>query len=257
MSGAARQPQEDDSSSLHTDVPAITVTEPLKKEDTDSIFKPRNDPKDMSLRKLNKIRHLTSSSSMLSWRSRSMKDIFVGDLHILLRYGEHSIQGKRETQEDASRALTDVTKETSFMLTDTDKSDSDNHFAFFGVFDGHGGREASEFASKTLHRYLAEERLKNPNIKESLREAFHRVETDFMKKAHEQDLMDGSTASVAVINGRQLIAATVGDSELVLCRNTTALPLCDVHNPKKNQAEIERVTKAGKRRKSKREVKMR
>ncbi len=30
--------------------------------------------------------------------------------------------------------------------------------------------------------------------RDALLEAFHRVEADFMKKAHEADLMDGSTA---------------------------------------------------------------
>ncbi len=30
-----------------------------------------------------------------------------------------------------------------------------------------------------------------------------------------------------------------------MCRGTSALPLCDVHNPKKNPAEVQRVTKAG------------
>ena len=45
--------------------------------------------------------------------------------------------------------------------------------------------------------------------------------------------------------GGNLVVGNVGDSELVLCRGNTAVPLCAVHNMNKNAAEIDRVKEEG------------
>jgi len=58
-------------------------------------------------------------------------------------------------------------------------------------------------------------------------------------------MMDGTTAAVAMMIGGNLVVGNVGDSELVLCRGNTAVPLCAVHNMNKNAAEIDRVKEEG------------
>jgi len=64
-------------------------------------------------------------------------------------------------------------------------------------------------------------------------------------QALKHDWMDGTTAAVAAIVDRKLVVGNVGDSELVLCCEKTAIPLASVHNMKKNPAEIVRVSEAG------------
>ncbi|CAN6220578.1 unnamed protein product [Urochloa humidicola] len=53
-----------------------------------------------------------------------------------LKFGLSSMQGWRATMEDAHSALLDL----------------DNDTAFFGVFDGHGGKVVAKFCAKYLHR---------------------------------------------------------------------------------------------------------
>jgi len=158
-----------------------------------------------------------------------------------LRYGEYSIQGKRKTQEDNHTCLPDITKNKS-------GESSDEKFSFFGVFDGHGGQMASDFVAENLHKYLLEEKRKpeiDNDLEKALVSAFVRIEVDFLAKALDEDLKDGTTAIVAIINENKLIVGNVGDSELIICKRGKPLSLCGVHNPKRNQKEAERIEAEG------------
>jgi len=53
------------------------------------------------------------------------------------------------------------------------------------------------------------------------------------------------TAIVAAIDGNKMIVGNVGDSELILCKTGKAISLCGVHNPKRNQKEVERIESEG------------
>ncbi|KAL2554868.1 putative protein phosphatase 2C 21 [Forsythia ovata] len=55
-----------------------------------------------------------------------------------LRYGLSSMQGWRSTMEDAHAAYTDL----------------DNSTSFFGVYDGHGGKEVAKFCAEYLHQQV-------------------------------------------------------------------------------------------------------
>lgn len=56
--------------------------------------------------------------------------------NVWLRYGLSSMQGWRSTMEDAHAALLDF----------------DTSTAFFGVYDGHGGKDVAKFCAKYLHQ---------------------------------------------------------------------------------------------------------
>merc|ERR1739848_450865 len=75
--------------------------------------------------------------------------------------------------------------------------------------------------------------------------SFRCTEASFLELAHQKNMMDGTTAAVAVLVQNRLIVGGVGDSEIVLCRDNTALPLCKIHSLKKNPDEITRVESAG------------
>jgi protein phosphatase 2C family protein 2/3 len=171
---------------------------------------------------------------------------FVRDdqkFNLLLRTGECSLQGKRKTQEDNHTAWSNIPENNIRNKTEANTHE-ENPFAFFGVFDGHGGQHASDFVAEHLHVYLQEERLKNEMTK-ALDIAFRRIEEDFLQKAKKDDLKDGTTAIVAVFNEDKLIVGNIGDSELILSKNGKAHSLCPVHNPKRNQDEVKRIEAAG------------
>jgi len=83
------------------------------------------------------------------------------------------------------------------------------------------------------------------NVEEALRIAFERIETDFLEKSFKEDLKDGTTAIVAIINENKLVVGNIGDSELVLCKKNKAISLCPVHNPKRNMDEARRIEDEG------------
>jgi len=71
------------------------------------------------------------------------------------------------------------------------------------------------------------------------------MEEEFLAKSKAEGLTDGTTVCIAIIQENRLWVANVGDSELVLCRKGEGIPLSEVHNPKKNKKEGERVEKEG------------
>jgi len=118
---------------------------------------------------------------------------------------------------------------------------------FIAVYDGHGGKRASDFAANHLHKFLSEEDseefLSNPE--KSLRRAFLRTEEAWLDKAYKEQLEDGTTGVVALLFGNTLLIGNIGDSEAVLSRNGTAVNLTTLHNPSKNPSEAKRVVAAG------------
>merc|ERR1711907_565903 len=164
----------------------------------------------------------------------SLKDRFTltrsqssGELQKLSRVcGVCSIQGRRPEMEDAHKI---VPPPSPSVTSPTSK------LSFFGVFDGHGGRRAADFAEVKLHQLLLEHPQINAAPETALKESFLTCESLFLEQAIEEDMMDGTTAAVAIIANGQLVAGNVGDSELVLCRGGTAIPLCQVHNIYKNR----------------------
>jgi len=85
--------------------------------------------------------------------------------------------------------------------------------SFFAIYDGHGGKEASEMAAKILHRSLLVELKKGKDTPYALEKAF--IDTD---RQIEKEVESGTTAVVAFIDGKELFVANTGDSRGVLDR---------------------------------------
>eukprot|EP01103_Thecamoeba_quadrilineata_P005364 TRINITY_DN1517_c0_g1_i2.p1 TRINITY_DN1517_c0_g1~~TRINITY_DN1517_c0_g1_i2.p1 ORF type:complete len:165 (+),score=29.03 TRINITY_DN1517_c0_g1_i2:256-750(+) len=119
------------------------------------------------------------------------------------------------------------------------------HFSFFAVYDGHGGRRAADYAATNLHKYLCQDPFFGYDPKDALRRAILQIEEEFVSIASRENLQDGTTAVIAMILGQKLIVANVGDSEAIICRGKTGIPLTTIHNPSKNTKEAERVSGTG------------
>jgi hypothetical protein len=116
--------------------------------------------------------------------------------------------------------------------------------SFFGVFDGHGGSHASQYLSQHLHTNISEALLVHANefkellsdveddnsvddhhtIKErmdsiviaALTSSFLKTDHDFISTSEYGQ--NGSTGTTALILGKRLYCANVGDSRTMLCR---------------------------------------
>uniref|UniRef100_A0A336LTF7 CSON004120 protein n=1 Tax=Culicoides sonorensis TaxID=179676 RepID=A0A336LTF7_CULSO len=128
--------------------------------------------------------------------------------------------GDRIYQEDAFTVSLNKTK-------DDKEQDPNWEYLFIGVFDGHGGHEASKFAKEHLEQNITSNRLfwsdRDKDVLKAIREGFLQTH-NAMWKAQENwprthagfYSTAGTTASIAFIKNGKLFVGHVGDSKIVL-----------------------------------------
>ncbi|KAJ1457578.1 phosphatase 2C-like domain-containing protein [Pelagophyceae sp. CCMP2097] len=91
--------------------------------------------------------------------------------------------------------------------------------AYFGIFDGHGGHACATLLQHGLHTALACRADLHADGRAAAAAAFRKVDDDCCTSLRSSDDASGSTALVAVYDGRarQLVVAHAGDSRCVLC----------------------------------------
>lgn len=150
-----------------------------------------------------------------------------------LRIGVHGEQGQRRQMEDTNVVC------ASLRAVNPDVSE-DRDFAVFAIFDGHGGKQTSNFVRQALPAELAmqvvkhaDEPLTDKTIRKILNETFARVDS---RIATEQSgVMDGCCAIVMLSLGATCWIANLGDSAGFLAREAApgtfkAIPLSVQHN---------------------------
>lgn len=129
-------------------------------------------------------------------------------------YGLAQAQGRRPTMEDAHDIHTD------------------SAYAFFGLYDGHGGRKVADYVANNLYGNIRD-RLTNSDtnvrIRRSLRKGFLKTNNALALLPFAQK--QGCTAIVALIHRGKLFVANAGDSRAVLCRGHKAIALSRDHKP--------------------------
>lgn len=112
-------------------------------------------------------------------------------------------------------------------------------YAFFAVYDGHGGPAVAESCSERLHVYLekhvdkarklgyGEEKCKFEWDK-VLKDCFSEMDGFIGANDESKETMMGSTAVVVILGNEEVVVANCGDSRVVLCRGGVPVPLsCD------------------------------
>lgn len=183
----------------------------------------------------------------------------------LFDYGLSEEMGHRQTMEDACIIVQNLNVNLSHDLSPQ---------SFFGVFDGHGGNHASMYLSQALHLNVSEclanmsseliKACKESNagvsspsgdsesmvpsspidimVANALKKVYLMTDADFISQSsHPQH---GSTATTALILGKRLYCANVGDSRTLLCRNFQAVALSQDHKPSRED-ETKRIRDAG------------
>ncbi|KAL0213063.1 hypothetical protein RCL1_006689 [Eukaryota sp. TZLM3-RCL] len=113
------------------------------------------------------------------------------------------------------------------------------HVHYVGVFDGHGGSMASEYAGNNLHHLLFE-LLKSNRPVTAIRDAFMKINSQIVNCRIE----DGTTALIMLLIGNRRIIANCGDTRAVLCRQGKAVRLSFDHKPSVPE-ETERIKSLG------------
>lgn len=176
-------------------------------------------------------------------------DLFrIGTLEFqVLRFNAavYSEQGYRATMEDEEIVLQDLA------------TSNWRHCSFFGIYDGHGGRECVSFVRSRLHMNLVaalhakggldKSAQVHHDIYDSLVHGFRETDRQFLSMAQTQEGFNGSSgcaAVVACIVGGWVWCANVGDSRALLCRDGKAVQLSLDHKPDRED-EAERIESAG------------
>jgi len=176
-------------------------------------------------------------------------DLFrIGSLEFqVLRFNAavYSEQGFRATMEDEEILLQDLA------------TSNWRHCSFFGIYDGHGGRECVSFVRQRLHMNfvaalhgkggLDKSSQVHHDIHDSLLHGFLETDRQFLSMAQSQEGFNGGSGCAAVtacIIGGWIWCANVGDSRALLCRDGKAVQLSLDHKPDRDD-EAARIEAAG------------
>jgi serine/threonine protein phosphatase PrpC len=123
-------------------------------------------------------------------------------------------------------------------------------FAFFGVFDGHGGHHAAHFCRDNLHfNVMASSSFRSGDPRAALRDGFRKTERDLIKEQRERAMLSrdgdgggyeanagggagccGSTVLLMLLQAENAHMAWLGDCRAVLCRGGAAIALTEDHS---------------------------
>lgn len=172
----------------------------------------------------------------------------VGSLEFqVLRFNSaaYSEQGFRASMEDEEILLQDLA------------ASNWRHCSFFGVYDGHGGRECVTFVRQRLHlNFVAALHSRggldrssqvHHDVCDSLAQCFRETDRQFLSWAQSTPSVNGGSgcaAVVACIVGGWIWCANLGDSRAILCRDGRAVELSLDHKPDRED-EAQRIESAG------------
>eukprot|EP00128_Syssomonas_multiformis_P002156 Colp12_sorted_trinity150504_noHs@34718 len=148
----------------------------------------------------------------------------------------HAEQGRRPTMEDEHTIVEDLNS----LL----KLEGYPPQAFFAVYDGHGGREAAEYAQAHLHFNIAKQESFSTDVTQALVAGFLETDAAFLARATRQDVSGGATCVTALLRGNNLYISWLGDSQAMLCKGGEAIDLLCPHKPERED-EKRRIEEAG------------
>ncbi|KAL7115268.1 hypothetical protein ACP275_04G174000 [Erythranthe tilingii] len=139
-------------------------------------------------------------------------------------------KGKRNEMEDRYSA--------SVGLLDDSKK------ALFGIFDGHGGSKAAEFAAENLEKNIVDELNTREDddgeIELAVKGGYLTTDSEFLKR----DLRGGTCCVTALVTRGNLVVSNAGDCRAVLSRGGAAEALTSDHRPSRED-ERERIENLG------------
>ena len=182
-------------------------------------------------------------------------DKMAPSIGLNLRVTGYCNQGGRKYMEDVFSV--------AYLQTEDEK---DLEYAFFGIFDGHGGREAAVFAKEHLMDFIVKQKLfwadDDESVLRAIREGFIQTHQamwgeleKWPKTVSGLPSTAGTTASIAFIRRGKIYVGHVGDSAIVLGFENkdendangkvwSAKPLTRDHKPESDE-ESRRIERSG------------
>ncbi|KAH9309979.1 hypothetical protein KI387_037890, partial [Taxus chinensis] len=140
-------------------------------------------------------------------------------------------KGRREIMEDTHKAMVNL--------------DGDSKQAFFGVFDGHGGRKAADFAAENIGHNIINALVdmgdqEEDNIVQAVRSGYLATDAEFLK----QGVSSGTSCVTALLKDGNLVVSNAGDCRAVISRDGDAEALTCDHRAARED-ERERIENSG------------
>lgn len=122
----------------------------------------------------------------------------------------------------------------------------DSSCGYFGIYDGHGGRQVVERVKAELHNIFERLLKENPeSVGEVWKKAYEQMDQII---SEEKIMFSGTTAATVLLrregDSRRLYAANAGDARIVLVRNQKGVRLTHDHKAS-DPAEVARIQEAG------------
>ncbi|XP_002982174.2 probable protein phosphatase 2C 57 [Selaginella moellendorffii] len=165
-------------------------------------------------------------SSTPSLVDEKITEALVEEFLPFIRSGGWADIGLRNHMEDAHVRIDDLVKHLGELVI------GESTGSFYGVFDGHLGKDAAQFVRENLLKFIVEDTAFPAALEEAVKRAFLRTDRAFAQACQiDSELASGTTALTVLIFGRTLLVANVGDCRAVLCRRGRAVPMSRDHKP--------------------------
>ncbi|XP_042008247.1 probable protein phosphatase 2C 27 [Salvia splendens] len=155
----------------------------------------------------------------------------------IFRSGSCAEKGPKPYMEDEHICVDDLPQYLS------DVSGFSSSAAFYGVFDGHGGTDASSFVKTNILNFIVKSSCFPACMEKAIKSAFLKADYAFADDSS-LDISSGTTALTAFISGRKLIVANAGDCRAVLGKRGKAIEMSKDHKPN-YASERQRIEKLG------------
>ncbi|CAN6842452.1 unnamed protein product [Brassica oleracea var. botrytis] len=145
-------------------------------------------------------------------------------------YSVYCKRGRREAMEDRFSAITNL--------------EGDRRHAIFGVYDGHGGVNASEFAAKNLDKNVLKEVVgcNKSDVADAVKRGYLTTDAAFLKG---KDVKGGSCCVTAMLRDGNLVVANAGDCRAVMSVGGVAEALSSDHSPSRDDERTRIETTGG------------
>ncbi|CAH2058649.1 unnamed protein product [Thlaspi arvense] len=194
--------------------PTRKPKETTSSPDSDTVLKRKRPP----------MLDLTAAPAIAPWCSTTVKTPEKSDEVVEAEkdgyYSVYCKRGRRGPMEDRYFAA-------------VDPDEGAHKKAFFGVFDGHGGSKAAEFAAVNLgnniEAAMAAERSgeEGYSLERAIRDGYIKTDEDFLKEGSR----GGACCVTALISKGELAVSNAGDCRAVISRGGAAEALTTDHNP--------------------------
>jgi len=167
-----------------------------------------------------------------------------------ISYAEYKTRGEREEMEDDTRVFLEYgnhfrhISDVSFM-TDKALNKDKEYPSFFAIFDGLAGRVCVDYIRDQLPSTIKENINFPVKMAPALQESFTELDVKFLREvAQNENLKDGTTATVVIIWEDKIHVSHVGDCRAVVYHDGKPKVLTTDHTPT-IESEKDRIMKYG------------